>query len=453
MPPFPQSDDAIVTPTEFDRLVRWAYEARQQRLSSDVTARVALLVADEFVALAAALPDPRMRTAQGLLVFGGPKPDAATKAGPIAVAQANAVALSWMELDEGSSKASCHAGLYLLPILSAWAEVSGRSVRSVLTDLAVAYEVLARLAEAYPAKRFSWHPHALWSPIGAALAAALASDADPELATQAIAIASSLTMLGTYSAALDGAEVRNLWSAVGVTSGVQALELAKAGFTGPKGGPGSVLERLNGPPKVGLLDGLGRNWAVFNAFTKPHACCQSMHSAIDAALDLRTKSNFSVADIAEILVETPRVEMNDRTPANRLAAQFSLPHGVASALLWGHGGPTCFSEAACADETLVTLRDKVEIQPWPHDLDHPNARPAKVILRWKDGRHLERMLESSKPIANPRELVLQKATDFAGGAFPNLRASCERLMSCESEELDAPWSALVERSFTTRDPA
>lgn len=433
-----QSDSEVRQPG-FERLIEWSLEVSPDALPPQIIERSALLVADNLVALLAAAGDPGVARAQTALRHSGP-----SMGTPAQAAADMAVALAWMELDEGYAKASCHGGLYSLPVLAALASDSQVSVRTVLGQLCLTYEVVARLALAYPAHRFTWHPHAMWSSIGAAMARCRAESVEPALALRSLRIASTFAMAGGYEAAIDGAEVRNIWAAQGITQGFLAVDLARSGLDGPSAAPEGIYSRITGRDRCDdaiFTSGLGVDWAIFDSFTKPYACCQSSHSAISAVVMMRVQKAFSLDELESVDVTTPRIEMDCREPQNRLAAQFSLPHAVAAALVLGRADADAFALDAIADPLIARLRRAIRLVPWSAPLQTANARPAHVRLRFRGGEILEQTLLDAAvtDLAARREAVIGKLTHYADKNFPRASLACRQLVEGAPHILDMEW--------------
>ena len=398
--PLAQDEIPVALLDNYRDLLRWAAAAGRAPLPPSVRRRVAELLVDELAALAAGLDDPDvgrlqesfLRSVQGAaahaLTAKGPVP-----ADPIDAAAAHAVAINWMELDEGYLRASCHGALYTLPPLLALAEADDVSLDEVLDLFAVAYEVTARLAETWPAARFTRHPHADWSAVGAAVARCLWLGHDAAMLQRAVDMAATLMLSGTYAAALSGARVRNLWAPAGIQLGMQVTVWAAMGIEGPAGGLPQLMSRMH--DRAGearhLTNGLGERWCVAATFNKPHACCQSLHTAIDAALELRAGLAHAGdwPDGVAITVETPRLETAIAEPCNRLQAQFSMPHAVAAALVLGHADPPAFAPEALGDERITRLRERVVLEAWPAALAMPAAKPARIRLQLPGGALLQ----------------------------------------------------------------
>src|SRR5690606_34245365 len=107
----------------------------------------------------------------------------------------------------------------------------------------------------------------------------------------------ALGLAGTQASGLfafnaDGAMSKRFHAGHAARNGVAAAELAAAGFSGPT----QIYEAADGgylaahsekADAAKLTDGLGEVWRSRTASFKPYACCGSLHSYVDAALQLR----------------------------------------------------------------------------------------------------------------------------------------------------------------------
>ena len=138
-----------------------------------------------------------------------------------------------------------------------------------------------------------------------------------------------------------------------------------------------------------LGDGLGERWEVLGGYFKQHSSCSFTHAAVDAALSLRERLD---GDAGEVLVEIHSLGAQlDRTRwPTPLAAMFSLPFVVATALLRGHVVPADLSQPALADPVTADLARRITVRAAP-DLDArlPAERPVRVTVHTPAGRHVE----------------------------------------------------------------
>ena len=212
----------------------------------------------------------------------------ADEADRFSAAVANGAAADWCELDEGYRRATCHAGLYVIPALIAEAEATGASTEDTLRALVLGYEVVARFARAFPPKTLVLHPHASLAAIGAAAGVGALRRLDATLLNSALTSASTMVAPGPYRHAVEGALVRNVWPAAGAWCGMQAVEWAECGIGGAPHSPYDVFvvafdSKLDADQ---FSTGLGAEWAIADGYHKVHACCQYSHSTVEAIIDL-----------------------------------------------------------------------------------------------------------------------------------------------------------------------
>lgn len=380
------------------QLLEWASRAVDEGLSADMRRRATLILTDDVAAMAAAAGEPQVRETM-LRLSAASKGSEATVFAPgigrldrVSAAVANGMAATWCELDEGLRSVPCHAGAYVLPALLAESEARNLTLSEVLTRLAVAYEVVARIAMAFPFSSMRVHPHAAFATIGAACGAALARGADAQLLGAAVTGAASMTFAGPYAHAIDGALSRNAWTSAGAWIGLQSIDWGEAGIQGIAHGPYDTFVGCLGAECVpeALTRDLGTSWVAKEGYHKVFACCQYAHSAVEATLELRDRlcdEGRSLEDLQAIHVEThPRGEtLTTREPATVLAAKFSMPHALAASTVLGTGGQDAFAAATLEDPRIAGLRRHVTLTSYPDIGPWPNDRPARVHWRFADG--------------------------------------------------------------------
>ena len=441
-------------------LIDWAAAVRQSDLLESVRRRAALVLCDDIAAMVAARDEPEVARMQEQLLARPSVAEATVFRGRrrrtdrYSAALANGTAADWCELDEGYRKASCHAGLCTLPALLAEAEAEGLAVDAVLRCLAVAYEVVTRLARGFTFERLVHHPHASFAAVGAATAVAAARKLAADRFLDAVSAATTMVAPGPYNHALKGALVRNVWAGVGAWIGIRCVDWADFGIAGAASSAHDVfVDGLGAELKADELTvGLGSDWAIEDGYHKLHACCQYAHSAVDAVGELAhgAEGVNPGEDIATIVVETHwrALTLDNPAPANSLAAKFSLPHIVAAASLLGHAGTAAFSAASLADPAIAALRLRVELKPLMPEQPWPNDRPARVTWVLKSGARMAALCMSAqggsdKPFA-PGD-ILAKIGAIAGPVYPNMAATAEALVGLDRDTLALGWDDVVAR--------
>jgi len=439
-------------------LCRWAAATRAADVPPAAMARAVRVLADDLAAIVGARDEPEVqrfhdrilarKSASEATVFRGGRP----RTDRTSAAVANAVAADWLELDEGYRVTPCHAGLYVLPALLAEAEATNLRFDEMMRTLAVAYEVVTRVARGWKVREATMQSHGRYGAVGAAAGIALARNLGAEGIERAISAAVTLIGPAPRNHLARGILVRNVWPAAGAWSGMMAVECSDCGIAGAPGAfedvYGTVLGGEAAPAR--LTERLGESWAVLDGYTKIYACCQHLHSAVEAALGLREKAlpPQRLDDVAAITVETHALALplvNPR-PHTTLAAKFSMSHAMAAALAMGSGGAEAFAAATLADERLARLRERVRVKPWENVPPPPNDRPARVVVELAGGERLTAECLSARggpdrPL--PPETVLQKMSALAVPAYPRARDVFEDLMALPPARRAQGWADIV----------
>lgn len=418
----------------FRRLCDWAASAINTPLPDDVRERAALVLLDDIGAAVAASGEPEITKARVLERNASIRPEATVLAAPaeqldrVTAATANGMAATWAELDEGYRLAPCHAGAYIWPALIAEAEANGATTDAVLAALAIAYDITARFARAFPFATMTVHPHAAFATIGAVAGIGVLRRLESAALLSAIAGAASMTFAGPYGHAIDGALVRNAWTAAGAYIGFRAAGWADAGIGGIPETPYDVFSICFGTdcrPQE-LDQNLGTDWSIRDGYHKVFACCQYAHSMLEASRELHDRLGPQVgASVAAIEVEThPRgLTLTSVEPPTVLSAKFSMIHAAAAMALLGTGGQAAFARRTLTDPAIselrrhVTLKPLASIEPWPND------RAARLTWIMNNGtRHVASCRNarggSDQPFDTPT--LLAKLRENSQGIFPDM---------------------------------
>lgn len=422
-----------------DRLARLAASARLETLPETTVAAARLVLLDTLGAMVAGSTQPENRRLADLAAARGPQGSATLlghrgRADAFWAALANATAGVALEVDEGNRLGGGHPAIHTLPATLAAAEERRLDGRRLLESLVAGYEIGSRLGGA-TTPRPNVHSHGTWGTISSAVAVARLEDAPPATVRAVINVAASMSPANTWTTALEGATIRNLYPGRSAFQGLLAVELHRCGFTALADGPsdvyGTVLaDRFDPALAVADLDGHDRptRWRIEQNYFKLHACCRYNHYALDAVVALRGRHGLAADDIAHVEVTTIPfgVRMAAPEPASLLAAKFSIPYAVAAALALGRADTGAFEPAARADARVRDLARRVEIRVdpamSPRRTDYPTAR-VRIALR--DGRTLEASTtvprgDADNPVA--RHEVEDKFLGLASGILGHARA-------------------------------
>ncbi len=452
------SDSRESTAQAIRDLAAWAVRTPASAIPREVLARGARVIADDLAAIIGARDEPevkafhervlgRARLVEATVFRGG-----RSRTDRVSAAVANAVAADWLELDEGYRITPCHAGLYVLPALLAEAEARNLAFGEMLRALVLGYEIVTRVARAWTQRAMNMQSHGRYCAVGAAAGVALARGADARTLVDALGTAVTLTGPSPRNHLAEGILARNLWPASGAWAGSMALEWAECGIAGAPGAFFDVYSTVLGGEAhpARLTEGLGARWAVEDGYTKIYACCQHLHSAVEATVAMRERllARSSLGDIAAVRVETHALALPlvNYRPQTTLGAKFSMPHAIAAALVTGTGGAEAFAAGTLAEASIGRLRECVTVAPWTRDLAPPNDRPARVIVELRDGGKLEAECLSAaggpdRPL--PLDTVFGKISALAAPVYPRMRPLFEELVRLPASRMDTGWSDIV----------
>lgn len=443
---------------EIGRLAQWAAATPVALIPRETLARAARVLADDLSAIIGARAEPevarfhervraRSRSADATVFCGG-----RVRTDRLSAAVANAVAADWLELDEGFRPAPCHAGLYVLPALLAEAEARDLPFGELLRALVLGYEIVTRVARAWTPAAFNMQSHGRYAAVGAAAGVALSRGAGAQQLLDALGTAATLIGPSPRNHLIEGILSRNLWPAAGAWSGSMAVEWAECGIAGAPGAFHDVYSTVLGGeahPEI-LTQDLGERWAILEGYTKIYACCQHLHSALEAVVTMRggPLAQVAIEDIAAVRVETHALALPlvNARPHTTLGAKFSMPHAIAAALVKGSGGAGAFSADTLAEPAIARLRERVTLAPWSPELPPPNDRPARVIIELRDGRKVQGECLSAaggpdRPL--PPDTVFEKMSALAEPAYPGIRALFETLATLPADRMAQGWAGIV----------
>jgi len=390
-----------------DRLAALVAATRLDTLPAPTVAAAKLVLLDTLGAIVAGSAESEnvelarlaaARTAQGTATLIGQR----AKADPFWAALTNAAAGVALEVDEGNRLGGGHPAIHVLPGALAVAEDRGLGGRRLLESLVAGYEVGSRIGGATTV-RANVHSHGTWGTISTAAAVARLDEAPAERVRAIINLAASMSPANTWTPALEGATIRNLYPGRSAFQGMLAVDLQRCGFTGLDDAPSDVYGTLladafDESAAVAGVDALARpgadreRYRIEQNYFKLHACCRFNHFALDAVMELRRVHRLEASAVGKVEVVTIpfAVRMSEPAPTSSLAARFSIPWAVAASIVLGRTDPSAFDETALSDPRVRDLARRVVISTDPAmSPRHVDAPTARVRIMLRDGRMLE----------------------------------------------------------------
>ncbi len=321
------------------------------------------------------------------------------RATPLTAALINGAMSHALDYDDTHTLMSGHPSAPVVPAALALAERDDRDGAAFLAAVVAGIETECRLGAIVNPGHYGlgFHATGTLGTFGAAAAAALLFDLDPDRWSHALALA------GTQAAGLKsafGTMAKPLHAGRAASSGLLAAMLAQGGYTGA----GDIIETAQGFAAThgsGAIDAsrfvaLRGRWLIADTLFKYHASCYLTHAAIDAAARLRVEASLDSEAIesVEVRASTGCMGVCDLPePSTGLEGKFSLRATTAMALLGDDtSDPASFSDARMRDPSFGSMRDRVTFVPTP---GLPPTR-ATVVVRI-DGRELAAEADTGAP--------------------------------------------------------
>jgi 2-methylcitrate dehydratase len=259
-----------------------------------------------------------------------------------------------------------------MPTLLAAAELRGASGADLLAAIAVAYEIQALLCE-----RAQWTSHG-WHTAGL-LAWALPVPLARLLHLSAHAGATATSIAGSTGQALQAwlrpdkpvTAMKTLAPGLVAERAVEAVELARAGFTAPEDALETMLGQLGVRREDVPVDCLGSVWTLRRNLIKRYPAQFLTQGAVQAALEVAARS-VQPAEIADITIfghggVCGSVQGSPRAyqPESHEDADHSTPFVVALALTRGHLTPRDYAGAPWHDASIRELMARIRLVETP----------------------------------------------------------------------------------------
>ena len=398
-------------------LVEYCHALGQEPLPPDIAGHARLLLMDYLgVAAASAVLEEPSRIARDIATQLGGTPEASAFGldrrlpAPLA-AFVNGVTEHGIEMDDTHAGGSSHPGVVVWSVGLAVGERQNSTGAKLLSAAAAGYEIACRVAfAASPPGLYArgFHPTSVAGVFGAAVTAACLLDMSLDQTLNAVGIAGSFAS-GNMEYLAQGTFTKRIQPGHAAHAGILSALLAQHGYTGPstilEGEAGTLHAYSDSSTADHLVAHLGVTWELMQTGMKPFGCCRYMQSPMEAALRAVSGHTWDVHDIVAIrtglvsagwsLVADP-IEQK-YAPKTRVDAQFSLPFGIATALVNGRGTVNEFRETQIMHPTILDLARRVTIH---HDdeLDraYPARWPAWCEIEFRDGRTLRADVNTSK---------------------------------------------------------
>jgi 2-methylcitrate dehydratase len=351
---------------------------------------------------------------------------------------------------EGNSYPEVVSIYTLVPPLLAVGDTVNASGEEVLTAAILGHELQARLglaANRDPNSPTSFHYMNMQVMGGLAVAAGAAR----LLGVALPATAAAISLAASQACGIvrqTGTMAHYVESGLAGRAGVTAALLARRGLTANLNiieTPGGLLD-IAGADRSEHIDAIFEDWGnpfrVREEGEKTYPCCYLMQHILEQVRAARLNDGFSADDVVGVAVEINsthgRICRFD-SPETGEQAHFSIPHGIAVALLDDEPSVAGFETARVHAPEVRELRERVTVSVRDDWEDGTLAQPHPVEVHLRDGRHLR--LSAEKPSGHPpayldRSALIRKFRACSGPVLDDMRAQRIEDTILDLERLD-----------------
>jgi 2-methylcitrate dehydratase PrpD len=318
----------------------------------------------------------------------------ADKVDMASAALVNGITSHTFDFDDTHLKTIIHPAGPVASAVLALAEHTGASGRDLIDALVIGIDVSCRVGNAMYPDHYDrgWHITGSTGTPGAAAACARLLKLDAAQTAMALGIAASqpIGMREQF-----GTMTKPFHPGAAARAGLMSALLASKGFTAstkaleaPRGMMQTVSTKNDWTEITGEL---GQRFEIsFNSY-KPFACGIVIHPSIDACAQLRAQGiTPDQIDSIELRVHSLVLELTGKKePVDGLQAKFSVYHGCAAGLTFGHAAEDEFSDDVVNRPDMVALRRKV-VATVDNSIDEASADVVAVL---KNGKRVHVFVE------------------------------------------------------------
>ena len=276
----------------------------------------------------------------------------------------NGITSHTFDFDDTHLKTIIHPAGPVASAVLALAEHTGSTGRELIDALVLGIDVACRVGNAMYPDHYDrgWHITGSTGTLGAAAACARLLKLDAQKTTMALGIAASqpIGMREQF-----GTMTKPFHPGAAARAGLMSALLASQGFTASAKAleaPRGMMQTVSTKNDWNEITGeLGQRFEIsFNSY-KPFACGIVIHPSIDACAQLRAQGVATEQiERIELKVHSLVLELTgNKEPVDGLQAKFSVYHGCAAGLTFGHAAEDEFSDEVVNRADMVALRRKV----------------------------------------------------------------------------------------------
>jgi len=307
-----------------------------------------------------------------------------TKVNAIGASLANAMTIDALDAHDGQKLTKGHVGCGLIPSLIAAMETEGnKSSKDFLKNLIIGYEIGTRAGISLHKSSSDYHTSGAWISLACAGVVSNILKLNKDQIREAFGIAEFYGPRSQMMRCIDHPSMVKDGSGWGAMSGINAAFLAKNDFTG------SPAITIEDEKLKAIWSDLGSRWYINEQYLKLYPVCRWAQPAVEAVLNLQKEHNFHFKDIEKISINTfhEAKRLEKKHPLSTEEAQYSLPHPVAVALIFGKIGAKEVSNPCINNTDVAYLREKINVcEKTEYNDSFPEKRFADAEIKLNGGQ-------------------------------------------------------------------
>uniref|UniRef100_A0A7S2TL65 MmgE/PrpD family protein n=1 Tax=Lotharella oceanica TaxID=641309 RepID=A0A7S2TL65_9EUKA len=278
----------------------------------------------------------------------------------LGAALANGLITDGLDMHDTGHYTKGHAGAALIPCAFACLPLADGPVsgEEFLVAMVAAYEIGYRAGNAMHESVTDYHSSGAWNALACAVFCARILKLSKEQFSHALGIAEYYGPRSEIMRVVNIPTMLKDGSGQGAFVGLQAVLLAKEGFTG-KGCPVVTKTSISH-----LYADLGKVWRLvkFHVYKK-YAVCYWAQPSIAGTISVMKNNQIKPEDVKSIVCHTFKeaTGLQQGIPTNTEEAQYCILYPIAAAAYKGRVGPMEVDGAALKDPKLLELAKKVKI--------------------------------------------------------------------------------------------
>ena len=307
-----------------------------------------------------------------------------TKVNAIGASLANAMTIDALDAHDGQKLTKGHVGCGLIPSLIAAMETEGnKSSKDFLKNLIIGYEIGTRAGISLHKSSSDYHTSGAWISLACAGVVSNILKLNKNQIREAFGIAEFYGPRSQMMRCIDHPSMVKDGSGWGAMSGINAAFLAKNDFTG------SPAITIEDEKLKAIWSDLGSRWYINEQYLKLYPVCRWAQPAVEAVLNLQKEHNFHFKDIEKISINTfhEAKRLEKKHPLSTEEAQYSLPHPLAVALIFGKIGAKEVSNPCINNTDVAYLREKINVcEKTEYNDSFPEKRFADAEIKLNGGQ-------------------------------------------------------------------